>query len=79
MTTLATLAQAREAFRQSPNQSTALAYMDAAIKRWEETWIVATAITEEHDMHAACVEVRDWLTIRLALATPAAETTNATR
>lgn len=53
--------------------------MDAAIKRWEETWIVATAITEEHDMHAACVEVRDWLTIRLALATPAAETTNATR
>jgi hypothetical protein len=68
-----TLAAAQAAFRQSPNQSTALAYMDAAIERWERSWIVyfdngkpfdATVMpVDEQDMHAVCKEIRNWLAI----------------
>jgi hypothetical protein len=52
-----TLSDAQAAFRQSPNQSVALAYLDAAIAEWEgrRGWNVE---------FVECVcEIRDWLSI----------------
>lgn len=64
-----TLAQARDAFRQTPNSSTALAYMDAAIAEWEATWVEDPKLSFDPDrlgeydrrMHDAMMEIRDWL------------------
>ena len=67
-----TLQDAQQAFRQSPNQSTALAYMDAAIAEWEKDWIVGWACgTGDSDaaLQAAAAEVRKWLTIEVSSAT----------
>jgi hypothetical protein len=51
------------AFHQSPSYETALAYMDAAIKRWEARPEWSNGPQDE-ELTAAMHEVREWLKIR---------------
>jgi hypothetical protein len=60
-----TFSDAQAAFRQFPNQSTALAYMDAAIAEWEEVrgdellhWIQG-----DERFVGRVKEIRNWLAI----------------
>ena len=55
-----TLQEAQQAFRQSPNQSTALAYLDAAILASEGS---STAECAAELLAEACQAIRDWLAI----------------
>jgi hypothetical protein len=60
-----TLSDAQQAFRQSPNQSTALAYMDAAIARYMALDTVAEIGSDaaHRTFSGRMREIRDWLTI----------------